>query len=331
MQQAQLANVSLQDQVYHLLQQRPELRRNLSEMIEWERANPQREKWEGFTWQEVHTPPVIINQLIAKGMLDCTYSSGSSKHYRLCSLPDIVNALAADLVPTADDKPVDFASLFRYVYGHEKVKRGIILALQATSPVHCLLMGTPGTAKTLILRDVALLPGGHYYVGSTATKSGLLSLLLEAKPRFLVLDELDSMDGKDMTPLLELMEGGYVSRLMHAGRERVQLDTRVFAGGNDVRRISPAIISRFARFAIPAYTTDEFVRIAKMVLTEREGQGPHMAKLIAEEVARHSTDIRDIVRVSRMSDGNPQQVLEVVSCLWPVAGKPTIAPITPMR
>lgn len=324
MAQLQRASFSLQETIYTLLSERPDLRRHLTEMVEWERKQAANDKHSEWEWQDVHTPPTIINMLIARSIVNRTYASRGSQSYQLVSLEDTAEALSINVEEPVAEPAIDLKDLFRLVYGHDKVKSLLTMAVKADAAVHCLLEGAPGTAKTLLLSDVGRLPGSHFYVGSTTTRSGLVGLLIDAKPRFLVIDELDKMTDVDMSPMLNLMEDGVVTRLQHGVRERIKIETKVFAGANDIRRISPAILSRFAKFHIETYTTDEFLKVTCAVLIHREGQGPQMAKLIADEVSRHSNDIRDAVRVARFARSDPQLVIEAVSCLWPKTGKPQL-------
>jgi len=317
---------ALQDTIYRLVQDRPDWRRYLNDMVEWENRHPPRGQYDGWEWQDVHCQIGVINQMIAAAIVDRVYKSRTSANYRLRSLADTVDALKAiDAGPEASRISVD--ELFNLVVGHEKIKQLIRFAVGAERPVHVLLEGPPGTAKTLMLQDVGRLPGAQFYVGSTTTKSGLVGLLLQEHPRFLVIDEIDKMADIDQSPLLNLMETGTVTVLHHGDRQRMEMDCRVFAGGNDSRRINSALMSRFAKFEIAAYTEAEFVTVASAVLEKREGYGPAMAELIATEVVRYSTDIRDAVRVARMARNDPNLVIEVVKCLWPRGRRPTPTPV----
>lgn len=306
--------------VYQHLQEYPHHRPFLEEMVAWEQAHPSKDQWDGWKWQHVHTPVGVINHFVGQSIVDLRYDSNKSSYYRLKSVADTKEALgmdAIDMRPKAETPP-DLSNLFGLVVGHERVKALLRYAIQAEKPTHFLLVGQPGTAKTLLLSDIARLPTAEMYVGSTTTKAGLVGLLLMVKPRFLVLDELDKMQQADMGPLLNLMETGMVTRLQHRIQERVTMDTRVFAGANDITKIPAPILSRFAKMEFPPYTTEEFVQVATAVLAQREGQGPAMAELIAREVAKHSTDIRDAVRVARLARNDPRGVMEVVRCLWKV-------------
>jgi Holliday junction DNA helicase RuvB len=312
----QAVDYSLQNDIYNLLIERPEWTRYFQEMVAWEEKHPPKAEWDGWEWQAVHCPVSVVNSLISMGMVDLCSKSRTYSHYRLRSLPDTKIALSSLHIQVQNQPVVDVSQLFSLVVGHDKVKTILRYALQAESPIHCLLVGPPGTAKTLLLSDIGQLPGAQFYLGSTTSKSGLVGMLLAYKPPILVIDEFEKADPSDMTPLLNLMESSSVIRLIHGHNDRVELRTKVFAGANDVHRVPQPILSRFAKLDIPPYTPKEFIDVAKKVLIQREGLGPEMALHIASEVMPHSLDIRDAVRVARMAQRDPLKVREIVSCLF---------------
>lgn len=315
METATVIDFRMEDIISRVLVEIPDLYDSLSEMVAYEKDHTDDPSW---SWQNVHTPPSVVNQLIARGIVDLSYQSRKYSCYRLHSLDATQGALEMISQSTGPKIiPLKVDELFKLVIGHERAKSLLQYAINANSAVHCLLVGPPGNAKSLMLSDIGGLPGAELYVGSTTTKSGLVGLLMQARPRILVLDEIDKMSATDMTPLLNLMESGVVTRLQHKVQERITLDTKVFAGANDVRKISPPILSRFAQIKIPAYSKPDFIEVAAAVLVQREAIGPQMAQHIAFEVAEHSLDIRDAVRVARMARGDPRLVFEVIKCLWP--------------
>src|SRR5258708_39185387 len=93
----------------------------------------------------------------------------------------------ADEPEPSDELPAD---LFDLVEGLEEVKRTLVLALRAERPVHVLLRGPAGAAKTLLLEEMARLPGGQAWIGGTTTRAGLAGYpLAEPGGRVLCLDE----------------------------------------------------------------------------------------------------------------------------------------------
>lgn len=327
------ASYTLQDTIYRLVQENPDWRELLTEIVAFEDAHRQEQYYQGWLWQDVHCSPSNINRMITAKIVDLVSSSRTYNYYRLRSLEDTREALGSDeteiAVPLTE--PIDADALFENVVGHERVKTLLRYALKAEGAVHCLLIGPPGTAKTLILSDISRLAGAQMYLGSTTTKAGMVGMLLSYRPSFLVIDEIDKMASDDMSPLLSLMETGVVSRLQHGHYDRVTMPTRVFAGANELAKISAPITNRFARFEIPPYNHNEFLNVSTRLLTNREGLGPDMALLVAREVASHSLDIRDAVRVARMAKGHPARVPEIVACLWPNAGVRGVTPIRKER
>jgi len=314
--------LKLQNRIYHALLEHPGWERCLTNTVRWEEEHPPEgpaDRYTGWSWKQVNTAPSIINALIGLGFVDSLYESRSRSHYRLRSVEATKEALASLDIPGIAQEPLNIEDLFADIVGHDRVKMLLTFALKADGPVHVLLVGPPGVAKTLMLQDIGSLPGGQWYAGSTTTKAGLVSLLLSERPQYLVIDEIDKMALVDTTPLLNLMETGMVTRLQHGRRDRVQMTTRVFAGANDMRRIearSPALLSRFAVCNIPPYTTGQFIHVASKVLVRRYSLGPETAEHIASEVVKYSTDLRDAVRVAKMSRGDPRLVFEVIKCLW---------------
>ena len=310
------ADYTLQNAIYNVLAEHPDWRGNLQEMVKDEIEGAKKEYYLGWESEDVHTPPWVIKSLLYSGIVDQAGKSRAYHHYHLHSLADTQAALDSGELGARSHEPIEVDSLFDLVVGHEKAKTILRMALKATSAVHVLLKGPPGTAKTLFLSDIARLPGGEYYVGTSTTKSGILGLLLQVKPRILVIDELDKMSSTDQSALLTLMETGMVTRLMHGIQERVQMETRVFAGANLDKYIQDPLLSRFAKLDIPPYTAEQFVNVAQAVLMKRQGCGPEMALLIARQVVVHSRDIRDAVRVARMADNDARKVMLICSCLW---------------
>jgi len=199
------------------------------------------------------------------------------------------------------------ATLFAPVVGFDDVKDLMRRALLATRPVHVLLEGPPASAKTLFLMELGRLPGAHFVVGGTASRAGLAELLVMWRPRFLLVDEIETIARlKDYAVLLHLMENQEVVVTKHGKRLRIPMTSSVFAAGNDARRLPRALVSRFggpeAILRLRPYRREEFLEVATEVLVQREGV-PHA---FARTCARAATDVgsRDIrfaVRLARLA------------------------------
>lgn len=341
-----MSDYELQQRIVELMDQRPELRRQLQEAVGFEEALESRRGAAARQPEDLTAnPPVmrpyvppgwqpaevrltnyrILSELTDAGIIDfqADQSSRTYKFYRLHSRADTVAALgaghASEVAPTAPS----LDALFHGIIGHDRAKRGLLRALSARAAVHILLIGPPGTAKTLMLDDIAALPGGALYQASSVSRSGLTGLLIEKRPKYLCLDELEWMKTEDLTALLNLMASGRVTRLQNRARNNVYvtMDTRVFASANDVSKLEramPALLSRFGRLPAPGYSREEFIHVATEVLRSREGYDIYpssVAQAIAAKVSRYSLDVRDAVRVARMVEGDPGAIVEVVEAL----------------
>lgn len=306
--------------LYRLIVDHPEWERPLAEAVAWEEAHPVAYPGDGWQFHDIHVARTMTWSWNADCIADCVSKSRAYQQFRLSNLPATKEAIAMlRAVPDPEQAPMQVDDLFGYVIGHEKAKYLLLRALKADVPVHCLLVGPVGTAKSLMLDDIAKLENGHYYAASNTTKAGLVGFLVEMKPSILCLDELDKMQSRDMTPLLNLMETGKVTRLHANKREVVQLATRVFASANDVARLPAPIVSRFLKINIPQYTEGEFGKVARQVLMQHPDilMGAEMALLVASEVGKHSLDIRDAVRVGKLAKHHPSYVFEVIAATWP--------------
>ena len=123
-------------------------------------------------------------------------------------------------------------SLFDEIIGYEDVKDVFERAIKAERPVHLLLCGPPASAKSLFMRSLTKLERSYYAVGSSSTKSGIIDYLFAYRPRYFIIDELEKMNKKDQTSLLNLMESGILSELKHNQQRTTQLKTWVFASCN---------------------------------------------------------------------------------------------------
>ncbi len=208
------------------------------------------------------------------------------------------NGPAGDAVP---------ATLFAPVVGFDDVKDLIRRALLATRPVHVLLEGPPASAKTLFLMELGRLPGAHFVVGGTASRAGLADVLVMWRPRFLLVDEIETVQRmKDYAVLLHVMESQQVVLTKHGKRLCIPMTTSVFAAGNDTRKLPRALLSRFGGpesvIRLRPYRREEFVEVATRVLVEREGAPESFARACAAAAARAgSRDVRYAVRLARLA------------------------------
>jgi len=191
---------------------------------------------------------------------------------------------------------------FESITGNDDIKLIINKAILAELPVHVLLMGRPGSAKTMFLTEMTRrLKNSYFIVGSNTTKAGLVNQLFEKQPKYLLIDELDKMGDNDQTSLLHLMETGIISETKVRKTREMEVASWVFATCNNSEKIIEPLLSRFVVLEIPDYTYEQFVRIAVTTLG-KENIDKYTAMLIAKKVWHDlgSRNVRDVVKVARL-------------------------------
>jgi Holliday junction DNA helicase RuvB len=195
------------------------------------------------------------------------------------------------------------ACRFEEIVGHDDIKQIFAKAILSKIPVHLLLVGSPGSAKTMFLTEVMHYQKASYFVvGSNTTKAGLVNQLFERRPKFLLIDELEKMSVTDQASLLHLMETGIISETKINKTRQTELTSWVFATANCYEKIIQPLLSRFAILEIPEYTFGEFSEIAVTRLT-KENIDESIARVIAEKVWNElgSRDVRDVIKVARLA------------------------------
>ena len=203
--------------------------------------------------------------------------------------------------------------LFDNIVGFEDVKALFEMAIGAERPVHLLLCGPPSSGKSLFMSSLTRLERSYYAVGSSSTKSGIFDYLFEHRPRYFIADELEKMNKKDQTSLLNLMESGILSELKHNQQRSTQLKTWVFASCNSTDKLLPPLLTRFRDIHFKPYSEEEFVEIVINVLDREEGVDRDIA-LIADGVFNRlkSSNIRECVRIARLAGNDSVQVNRIV-------------------
>jgi Holliday junction DNA helicase RuvB len=205
-------------------------------------------------------------------------------------------------------------NLFDDIIGYEDVKEVFEMAIKAERPVHLLLCGPPASAKSLFMRSLTRLERSYYGVGSSSTKSGISDYLFEHRSRYFIIDELEKMNKKDQTSLLNLMESGILSELKHNQQRTTQLKIWIFASCNSTDKLLPPLLTRFRDIHFKSYTEEEFVEIVVNVLDREEGVDRDIALLIADGVYNRlkSSNIRECVRIARLAKNDSAQVNRIV-------------------
>ena len=157
--------------------------------------------------------------------------------------------------------------VFRFIKGNEIMKKAISCSLFSTfeEPIHTLIIGEPGSSKTLAKEIILENFSDITSVGANTTRAGLvinlatgeLGALAYSDGRVVVVDEMDKIPQQDVEYCYELLSNGKAS--VHSAKVHEDIDSHfimiAFANpkgevfrGNAIKDIPlpPLLISRFA-------------------------------------------------------------------------------------
>lgn len=286
------------------------------------RADPKLYPWSGFEWTDIPAQTAVLNQFVIDELLVTggprgTYRSRSTTAYKLKE-PELVRECLEKLNEIeggAEEGDIP-NNLFDFILGHDQIKDLLWRSIQAERPVHILLVGPPATAKSMFLGELARLPFSRFALGGSTRKGGLEDYLLEFRPRYLIIDEIDKMDMRDMSVLLSLMESGVVARLKKRMREMERMTTWVFGGANRDNNIWPELKSRFFSIHLREYSEADFISISREVLITREKVDPGLASHIARLLSHQTRDVREAVHFGRLCK-TVDDVNQLLKLKWP--------------
>ncbi len=289
--------------------------------------------WPGLDHVTLGQAGSLLTNYATEGLL-CRGGSNRRHTYRLASpewqarrrrarLDEVAAALAAaerggspqDGTVGENGLPDD---LFARVIGYERVKRRLRGALEASHAVGVLLIGGPGTGKSLLFEDLMRLPRSHLLVGDTFSAAGIDRLMRGPNPpRRLIVDEIDkitSENGKGgLNAMHALIEAGIVARTKGDTQTNLVRPVQVFAAGNKVSgQMVTSLLSRFWKIRLPEYTIAERLRVIAGFLVGL-GCDPEHAAAIAYLVAPVTADVRQARHIFSMYDGDLDEARQMVA------------------
>jgi hypothetical protein len=279
----------------------------------------------GWEWSDVANMYQIAHRMIRLGI--CKIVSKSNKHtyYRLTDRQRATNLVKnsekhfrGELLPVqpkTEDLPND---LFDNIVGYEDVKRLMKKVVVADTPIHLLLIGPPASAKTMFQMELEKLPGSYFTDGANVSKAGLNDILFNNEIRYLLIDEMEEMEDKDVAGLVSFMQTGRLSETKF-GRSRIKHSkTWVFGSCNTTERFSQKLLSRFLKLEFSLYSYDQFMEIVIRTLGKTR---PGMTRTTAEKIGSAvwnklgTKDMRDVVKIASLVDDNEKDLDFVIETL----------------
>jgi Holliday junction DNA helicase RuvB len=88
----------------------------------------------------------------------------------------LLDLLASITLTASRSRPIERVQIFEKIFGFEGIKRTFVRSLASKEPVHILLVGPPGQAKTMFLKCILEKFGkkAFFTVGGNASKSGAI-------------------------------------------------------------------------------------------------------------------------------------------------------------
>jgi len=266
----------------------------------------------GWTWDEVGVAQATINKLITMDLVKRTFSSNKTKAHKLtekakqhCIMHDSIQTQPVN--DSIQDNIADLEKLTEHMFddviGYDDLKELMRESILTDKPIHILLVGPPALSKSLLIYDIdkALASRAMWIVGSATSKAGLWDSVALHKPRTLLIDELDKMSPVDTAALLSLMETGRLVRTKVKRQLDIKLDTWVIGTANTTHKMAPELLSRFKVYQIREYNSVQFREVVTKSLQIHEDLSEETASQIALRLVGKTKDVRDAVRVARLS------------------------------
>ena len=265
----------------------------------------------GWHWHDVALPTYYLTKLVIKKLVKISFKSNKDTRYvltdegRALAESGIIESVSPPSpVESSPPKPaISFNEMFSDIVGYDDLKELLRESLQLDDPIHVLLHAPPSLAKTMFLWDIERAFGAQTMslLGSATSHAGLWDIVAETQPRILLVDEIDKMPLVDLASLLSLMETGRLIRVKVGRKLDIKLKVWVIGAANRVNRLPPELMSRFTTFQLTEYTAVEYREVVTNVLESREGVGHNEAAEIATRLVGKTHDVRDAVRVARLS------------------------------
>lgn len=270
-----------------------------------------------WDWQDVGVDFNDIKKLRIAGVV--MVIGGKKKRYLLVNREETkrrieeIERLEREAINAAISQPIQVPEdMFDVIIGYDDMKKFLKKVVTLDEPFHVLFVGPPGTAKTLFLMEFERIPRSKLITAGTSTKVGIRDLLIEERPRFLLIDELEKIgDPNDLSVLLTLMESQRVIVTKHGSITEERFPCSVIAACNSTKKLPQELLDRFQVFRLRKYTREEYIEIVKTFLTKRRGVSEDVAKYIAEKVSEYTLSVREAVRVSKVAK-NIEEVDKVI-------------------
>ena len=277
-----------------------------------------------WDYKDVKVKPQTLHQLEMNSILERVFDSNSQTIYVLYDREELDNIISSLSIgsdgmmtelhdfPTQDNLPND---LFDDVIGYDSIKWLIKRGLTTNEITNFLLVGPTGSAKTVFLMAInEKLDNSEFVSGSPTSGPGVLDVMFNNTPQYMLIDEIDDMDADTQKVLTQYTETGIVDETKVGKNRKLKTNTKTFASANTTDSIIDQIEDRFLDLHFEPYTRDEYIEVCEHILPRKEDSTQAESRTIAEELwkTHEIGDVRKAIQVARLSRGDPGKVIEVL-------------------
>jgi len=277
-----------------------------------------------WTNTDVPVNPTRLYQLETKGILDRVMDTNSTTAYSIINRDELKNTVEQihnrfdgdrevinHSFPTEEELDDD---LFEDVIGYDDIKWLLRRGLTTDDITNFLLVGPPGSAKTVFLLCIRELQDAVFVPGSDSSSAGFLEALFENKPKYVLIDEVDDMSTENQKSMSSYMETGIAKETKYNKTREMKINAKTFGSANNLGPIQDHILDRFNVLHFEKYDRDEFINVCEHMLPSKEGTTDDEAVRIAELLweKKRTSDVREAIRVARLSRGDPERVIDVM-------------------
>jgi replication-associated recombination protein RarA len=194
---------------------------------------------------------------------------------------------------------------FSEVHLYDDLKQLLRTMIISKESVHCVLVGSPASGKTLFLLSIQKNMKNVFFIDATnASGPGIVDKLFAyPQTKIILVDEIEKMTKRDQNMLLNLLETGMLVSTKVRKTQEIKFEgIKLFATSNDIEQLSKPLRSRLMEFHLPEYDFDEFREIVVRLAADRYQLGREIACKIAHTVWHdmETWDVRDALQLMKL-------------------------------
>jgi hypothetical protein len=216
------------------------------------------------------------------------------------------NKLQKVVIEVKDGSIKKEINIFDIIYGHDELKLIFYNAInEESSPVHIMLTGARGTAKSLFLQAIKDNLSNVHYITNNSSGAGIMNYLSKhPNTRILCIDEFEKIPHNEANVLLDIMESQKLrsEKAVNNKQYDLDMDLRIFATSNNIKKLTPEMKSRFLIFHLKEYSYEQFVQVSKNLFEKKFPKKMHVSDTLIDAVwnKMKSNDVRDIIKLARL-------------------------------